>query len=123
MVAKHWKKFEQSAGFCKLKLKFRQLVGKEPSFRLDIELNTKNFHGWVLVPELIQSHDIVYSIGICDDIAFELALIKQKKCRYLLLIRRLIRCNGSTSKLCHWNFSSSLGQYPIRMGSFSFILE
>ncbi len=79
MGSKVWKKFEQSDGFRRLKLKFKRIVGKEPDLKIDIQLNTQNYPGWTLVPELISENDVVYSIGICDDIAFDLEIIEQKK--------------------------------------------
>lgn len=74
-----WKKFEQSDGFRRLKLKLKQFIGKEPKLTTDINLTTQTYSGWVVVPDVIHENDIVYSLGICDDIAFELDIIEQKK--------------------------------------------
>lgn len=79
LANKAWKKFEQSDGFRKIKLKLKQLFGKEPKLQKDIELSTEQFKDWVVVPELIHENDIVYAIGICDNIDFEMYIIKQKK--------------------------------------------
>lgn len=74
-----WKKFEQSDGFRKMKLSYRQFIGKEPKLKVDINLATQNYSNWQVVPELIHENDIVYSIGICDDVRFELDIIKKYK--------------------------------------------
>jgi len=73
-----WKKFEKSDGFRKFKLKFKQLIGKEPKIKTDVKLDTRNYSGWMLVPQLINQGDTVYSIGICDDIAFETEIIQKR---------------------------------------------
>ncbi len=78
MGSKVWKKFEQSDGFRRLKLKFKQIVGKEPNLKIDIQLNTQKYPSWTVVADLINENDIVYSIGICDDIAFDLEIIEQE---------------------------------------------
>lgn len=78
MANKTWKSFEQSEGFRKVKLKFKQLIGKEPNLKIDINLPTQDYFNWKVVPELIRENDIVYSIGICDDIGFEIAMLEKK---------------------------------------------
>ena len=77
MHRKPWYKYTQSNGFRSLKLKLRQLFGIEPKFKQDIDLTTQSYPGWVIVPELLHAGDVVYSVGICNDIAFELGAIKQ----------------------------------------------
>ncbi|PCJ46038.1 MAG: FkbM family methyltransferase [Gammaproteobacteria bacterium] len=79
LANKAWKNFEQSDGFRKAKLKFRQLTGKEPTFKLDVALNTEDYSGWPVVADLIQENDIVYSLGVCDDIKFDLKIIADKQ--------------------------------------------
>jgi len=79
MAIKAWKKLEQSNGFRKLKLKFKQVSGKEPKFQTDIKMSVEDYSGWSVVPELISENDIMYSIGICDDIDFDLEMIRKKQ--------------------------------------------
>lgn len=79
LAFKLWKKIEQSDSFRYAKLKCKQLIGKEPKFKLDTRLAIESYPGWVIVPELIKQDDIVYAIGICDDIGFELAIIARQK--------------------------------------------
>jgi len=74
---KPWYKYTQSNGFRSFKLKLRQLAGIEPKFKKDIDLVTQNYPGWVIAPELLDDDDVVYSVGICNDIDFELGIIEQ----------------------------------------------
>jgi FkbM family methyltransferase len=73
MSRTRWKKFEQSDGYRKVKLKLKQLIGREPKLKIDKYIKTEEWEGWELVTELVTSSDIIYSFGICDDIGFELA--------------------------------------------------
>jgi len=79
LTKKTWKKFTQSHGFRRVKLKLKQFIGKEPKLTIDINLPTLNYSGWVVVPEVIHENDIVYSLGVGDYIAFELDIIERKK--------------------------------------------
>jgi len=81
LIKKMLKNFTQKDGFRRFKLKLRQFIGKEPKLTIDINLPTQTYSGWVVVPEVIHENDIVYSLGICDDISFELDIIKRKKVR------------------------------------------
>jgi FkbM family methyltransferase len=73
MGNKNWKRIEQSNGFRRAKLKYKQLLGKEPKLKIDRELKTINWGGWQLVANLVEQGNIIYSYGISDDIEFELA--------------------------------------------------
>lgn len=73
------KKYFKSDAFRKLKLRLRQLIRKEPKFYKDVNLQTENFSGWHPVSSIVNENDIVYSIGICDDIGFDLSIIENKK--------------------------------------------
>jgi len=75
--SKTWKKIEQSNIFRKTKLKIRQSLGKEPYLKKDIDINTVNYSGWNISPDLIHQQDIIYSLGICDDIGFEKTIIEK----------------------------------------------
>lgn len=77
MGSKSWKKIEQSDVFRKLKLSLKQFMGKEPKIKPDINLPQEDYFGWQVVPELLRENDIVYSIGICDDIGFETKAIER----------------------------------------------
>lgn len=74
---KAWRKFTQGDRFRKLKLNLKQIIGTEPKFTTDINLITQSYPGWVIVPGIIHDNDIVFSVGICNDIGFELGIIEQ----------------------------------------------
>lgn len=77
-IRRSWRKFTQTDGFRKFKLRLRQFVDIEPKYILDVKLPTQVFPGWAIVPDLLHENDVVYSVGICNDIAFELGVIAQK---------------------------------------------
>ena len=49
MGSKRWKKIEQSDAFRTLKLSLKQLVGKEPKIKIDINLPQEDYFGWQVV--------------------------------------------------------------------------
>jgi hypothetical protein len=73
-----WKKLEKSDAFRKVKLFIKKLTGNEPRFNLDVHLDTRTYCNWEIYPEIIQKGDIVYSLGVCDSIGFDLAAIQEK---------------------------------------------
>lgn len=76
-----WNKFEKSHFFQASKLKVRQLYGREPHFKVDTKLHNTICGDWGLPLEYVNKDDVVYSYGICDDIDFELELMKKKQVR------------------------------------------
>ncbi|KAA3649775.1 MAG: FkbM family methyltransferase [Proteobacteria bacterium] len=78
MALKFWKKFEKSDFFQSAKLKLRQSYGREPKFNVEKTCDITVFGDWGLPLNALNPNDIVYSFGVCDDIDFELALIKLK---------------------------------------------
>ena len=77
MANKWWQEFEKSDGFRHAKLRFRQFIGKEPKFKIDVSINTKTYADWVIYPDIISAGDIVYSFGVCDNIDFDLSVIER----------------------------------------------
>ena len=77
MKLKAWKKIKQSVPFRKAKMKMKQLSGKEPLIKVNIKLDIENYSNWELAPALLKEGDIIYSFGICDDIGFELDVLKK----------------------------------------------
>ena len=59
----------------------RLLTGRDVIYKLDARPRKKHlgsiYGGWTIVPELINSHSIVYSFGVGDDISFDLELIRR----------------------------------------------
>jgi FkbM family methyltransferase len=72
-----------------LYLKIRWLVlrlfGKIPSFKRDLKVKTLslgNIHAdWTFIPERINEDSIVYSIGVGNEISFDLSLINKFSCK------------------------------------------
>lgn len=77
MALKWWKEFEDTAFFRRNKLKFKRLIGKEP--RLDPEINCSliSIGDWRLPNNAVKEGGVVYSIGVCDDLDFELEMISR----------------------------------------------
>jgi len=70
------RKIEYSHFVQQLKSLVKKIIGKDPWIPLTLKLPSKTYSDWVFIPKLILPGDIVYSIGICDDIAFEEVLMK-----------------------------------------------
>jgi len=79
MATNYWKKFEKSAFMQRAKLRLRQWYGREPRFEEELKVENTVIGDWGFPAEQLPSQAVVYSFGVCDDIDFELALIKQKK--------------------------------------------
>jgi FkbM family methyltransferase len=74
-----WKRFTRSDAFRRAKLGAKRLTGKEPRLKPDISLKMQRFHDWTLYPGLLGSGHVVYSLGVGEDIGFDLELIAEKK--------------------------------------------
>jgi len=74
-----WRQFAQSDIFRSFKLKLRHLTGIEPRFKLDINIPIRKTPGWCIPAELVSENDIVYTLGVCNDIEFELMIINDYK--------------------------------------------
>ena len=78
MRIKTWNKIEKSDLFMSLKLKIRQLYGREPKFSIDKKFDIVKSSGWALPIKYLSDNDVIYSLGVCDDIEFEKFLLKMK---------------------------------------------
>jgi len=74
-----WKRFARSDAFRRAKLGAKRLTGKEPWLKPDIKLKMRRFHDWTLCPDLVRPGNVVYSLGVGEDIGFDLELINEKK--------------------------------------------
>ena len=74
-----WKRFSRSDAFRRAKLGAKRLIGKEPRLKPDIKLKMRRFHDWTLYPGLVRPGHVVYSLGVGEDIGFDLELIAEKK--------------------------------------------
>ena len=63
----------------------RELLGRSPRFRAQVSCNTEvcgsGVHAWVICPDRLTSEAIAYSVGVGDDISFDLALIDRFRVR------------------------------------------
>ena len=75
MAIAAWKRLEKTPGYQKKKRFLKRLVGKELRLRLDIEVPLVKHGGWWYSPEGLGPDSIVYSLGVGDEIDFDLELI------------------------------------------------
>jgi FkbM family methyltransferase len=76
MAIAAWKRLEKSPGYQQKKLVLKRLVGKEPRLRTDVELATVKKGGWWFHPDALDETSLVYSLGVGEDVEFDLALIR-----------------------------------------------
>jgi len=76
MAIAAWKRLEKTPGYQKKKRFLKRLIGKELKLRIDIEVPIVKDGGWWFTPEGLCSDSIVYSLGVGDDIEFDLSLIE-----------------------------------------------
>ncbi len=55
------------------------MAGIEPRLKCDVRLNLQRLHNWTLFPELVPEGGVVYSLGVGEDIGFDLELIRLRK--------------------------------------------
>jgi FkbM family methyltransferase len=72
-----WKKFEGSEGYRKTKLFLRRITGKELWLRPDVQVQRSDCGDWLISTDDFPAGGIVYSVGVGDNIDFDLALIQQ----------------------------------------------
>jgi FkbM family methyltransferase len=70
--------FGKSDGFRRFKLSLKRLIGREPRFSIDERVPLENFGVWQVCPDLLPSGGVVYSLGVGEDIDFDLAMIRLK---------------------------------------------
>jgi FkbM family methyltransferase len=64
-----------SAAYRLVKLTLKRLVGRELWLKRDLSVATRTFGDWIISAEALDAGGIVYSLGVGDDIALDLALI------------------------------------------------
>jgi FkbM family methyltransferase len=77
MAIAAWKRLEKTPGYQKKKRFLKRLVGKELKLRNDIEIPVIKDGGWWFSPEGLTGDSIVYSLGVGDDIDFDLSVIEK----------------------------------------------
>ncbi len=77
MAIAAWKRLEKTPGYQKKKRFLKRLAGKELRLRNDISIPVIKDGGWWFTPEGLTADSIVYSLGVGDDIDFDLAVIEK----------------------------------------------
>jgi FkbM family methyltransferase len=76
MAIAAWKRLEKTPGYQKKKRFLKRLIGKEIRLRNDIDIPVIKDGGWWFTPQGLGSDSIVYSLGVGDDIEFDISLIE-----------------------------------------------
>lgn len=77
MAIAAWKRIEKSPGYQKRKLFFKRLAGRELWLRRDLRIDAVRDGGWWLDPSSLSPGSVVYSLGVGEDTALDVALIEQ----------------------------------------------
>jgi len=77
MAIAAWKRFEKTPGWQRKKRFLKRLTGKELRLRNDINIPVVKDGGWWFSPESFNKDSVVYSLGVGDEIDFDLAIIEQ----------------------------------------------
>ncbi len=75
MAIAAWKRIEKSPGYQRAKTSLGRLIGSELRLRVEIRLETIEAGGWWFTDQGLDQDSIVYSLGVGDDIAFDLSII------------------------------------------------
>ncbi len=77
MAIAAWKRLEKTPGYQRKKRFLKRLVGKELKLKNDINIPVIKDGGWWFTPQGLNSGSIVYSLGVGDDIDFDLSVIEK----------------------------------------------
>ena len=72
-----WKRLEKSPGYQRKKLFFKRLVGRELRLRPEVDVHSVKDGGWWFHPDALGEDSIAWSLGIGEDVDFDLALIRR----------------------------------------------
>jgi len=75
MAIAAWKRFEKTPGWQKKKRFLKRLTGKELRLPIERKLPIVKEGGWWFAPGELDGGSIVYSLGVGDDIEFDLFLV------------------------------------------------
>ena len=81
MHSRKWKEFEKTRVFQKIKLFAKRITGKEPWLKVDTIVNLKPCADWTICQDLVSRGGVVYSLGVGEDIEFDLIMIKEHDAR------------------------------------------
>lgn len=71
------KRIEQHAAYKRIKLSVKRLAGEELWLKPDIKIDMVYQGGWHFHPDILNSHSVIYSFGVGDNIDFDLAVISE----------------------------------------------
>lgn len=77
MAIAAWKRIEKRPGYQRLKTLLKRLIGKELRLPVELRVPTLKEGGWVFTPQGLDQDSIVYSLGVGEDIEFDLAIIRR----------------------------------------------
>lgn len=80
MAIAAWKRFEKTPGWQLKKRFLKRLIGKELRLRVELDVPLKKDGGWWFTPQGLDATSVVYSLGVGDDIEFDLGLIRDFGC-------------------------------------------
>ena len=72
-----WKRVKQTPAFQRGKLLVKRLTGRELWLRPEVHYPQRRYGKWTICPELLEQRVVVYSMGIGDNIDFELAVMDE----------------------------------------------
>ncbi|MFQ5609619.1 MAG: FkbM family methyltransferase [Woeseiaceae bacterium] len=77
MAIQAWKRFEKTDSWQRVKTRVKRLVGKELRLEPEVDVPITRSGGWEYDATRLDEFSIVYSVGVGDDIVFDLAVIKE----------------------------------------------
>ncbi|HLU05749.1 MAG TPA: FkbM family methyltransferase [Woeseiaceae bacterium] len=77
MAIAAWKRLEKTPGYQCKKLFFKRLVGRELRLRPEVDVRAVRDGGWWFHPDVLGADSIVWSLGVGEDVDFDLALIRR----------------------------------------------
>ncbi len=80
MAIAAWKKFEKTPGWQRKKRFLKRLAGTELRLRIERDVPLVKKGGWWYTEQGLNEDSIVYSLGVGDEIDFDLALVSQFCC-------------------------------------------
>jgi len=75
MAIAAWKRFEKTPGWQRKKRFLKRLTGKELRLKTDINIPVIKDGGWWFTPKGLDKDSIVYSLGVGDEVDFDLSVI------------------------------------------------
>ncbi|MDH4073816.1 MAG: hypothetical protein OEV41_12015, partial [Gammaproteobacteria bacterium] len=75
MAIAAWKRFEKTPGWQRKKRFLKRLVGKELRLSVDLTVPVVKDGGWWFAPGELGPESVVYSLGVGDEINFDLGII------------------------------------------------